>query len=119
MTVATARGQKPWRVPSPRNRRGSSRPTWPRSIRSPSSDSTAGSSVRAAATADSTTRIAPVAREMKIVVGTISMPTSATTTVMPLNSTARLAVEPARSMAASFSRPSRRSSRYRETMNST
>ncbi len=57
--------------------------------------------------------------EMKIVVGTISMPTSATTTVMPENSTARLAVEPARSMAPTLSRPSRRSSRYRDTMNST
>ena len=113
MTAPTARGQKPGPVEVRRNRFGSSRPTWPRSIRSPSSESTAGSSVSAAATAASTTRIAPAASEMKIVVGTSSMPTRATTTVMPLNRTARLAVEPARSMACSLSSPAARSSRYR------
>ena len=47
------------------------------------------------------------ARLMKIVVGTISMPTSATTTVMPLNSTARLAVPPAASIAARACRAGR------------
>ena len=71
----------------------------------------AGSTVNAAATATSTARMAPVARLTKILVGTISIPTSASTTVMPLNSTARLAVVPATEMASSFSYPPRRSSR--------
>ncbi len=44
-------------------------------------------------------------------VGTISSPTSATTTVMPENSTARLAVRPAISIARSTGRPAARSSR--------
>ena len=71
-----------------------------------------------AATAVITTRIAPLARLRKIVVGMSSMPTRASTTVMPLNSTARLAVAPASSMASSRSCPARRSSRYLDTMNS-
>ena len=57
--------------------------------RSPSSDSTAGSSVIDDATDTSTTMIAPPARLRKIVVGTSSMPARATTTVMPLKNTAR------------------------------
>jgi len=46
-----------------------------------------------------------------IEVGTMNMPTSATTNVLPLNSTARLAVAPACSIASLFARPRRRSSR--------
>ena len=49
--------------------------------------------------------------------GTISMPTMASTTVMPLKNTALEAVAAAVPMASSFSRPPARSSRYRETMN--
>ena len=55
--------------------------------------------------------MAPAARLTKIFVGTISIPTSASTTVMPLNSTARLAVVPATAMASSCSCPRLRSSR--------
>ena len=79
--------------------------------RSPSSESTAGSSVIDDATETSTTTIAPPARLRKIVVGTSSMPASATTTVMPLKNTARDAVAPDARIASSFSRPSWRSSR--------
>jgi hypothetical protein len=74
--------------------------------------------VSEAATAATTTKMAPAPSERKMVLGTRSMPISASTTVIPLNSTARLAVAPAASMASSLSRPCRRSSRYRETMNS-
>ena len=103
MTPATARGQKPTDGRRARRRAGTSRDTRPASILSPSRLRLAGSSVNAAASAHSTTRIAPAARLRKIVVGTINSPTSATTTVMPENSTARLAVDPARSIASSFS----------------
>ena len=46
-----------------------------------------------------------------IEVGTMNMPISATTNVLPLKSTARLAVAPARAIASSFANPSLRSSR--------
>ncbi len=46
-----------------------------------------------------------------IEVGTISIPNSATTKVVPLNSTARLAVAPASVIARSFAAPLDRSSR--------
>ena len=62
--------------------------------------------------------IAPPARLRKIVFGTISSPSNARTTVIPLKNTARLAVAPARPIASSFSRPWSRSSRYRATMKS-
>ena len=64
------------------------------------------------------TMIAPPPRARKMFVGTISMPSSEITTTMPLKSTAREAVSPAISIAASFSRPSARSSRKRSTMKS-
>jgi len=78
----------------------------------------AGSSESAAATETMPTRIAPSARLRMIEVGTMNIPSSATTKVKPLNSTARLAVAPARAIASSFARPSARSSRYRETTKS-
>ena len=53
-----------------------------------------------------------------MLVGTISRPSSASTTVRPLNSTARLAVPPVTAIASSLSRPRARSSRKREMMNS-
>ena len=40
-----------------------------------------------------------------IEVGTMNMPISATTNVLPLKSTARLAVAPASAIASSFARP--------------
>ena len=55
--------------------------------------------------------IAPAASERMIVVGTSSIPNSATTKAEPLNSTARLAVAPAAAIASSCSRPRPRSSR--------
>ncbi len=79
---------------------------------------TAGNRVIDAATETSTTMMAPPARPRKIVVGTSSMPESAITTVRPLKKTARLAVAPERPIACSLSPPLRRSSRYRDTMNS-
>ena len=48
------------------------------------------------------TRIAPVARLRKIVVGRMNIPSSASTTVSPLKNTARLAVPPVRAIASSF-----------------
>ena len=83
----------------------------PRSTRSPSSASTAGSRVSEAITATTTTRIAPSPMLRKMVLGSSSMPARATTTVRPLNNTARLAVAPPRSIASSLSPPAARSSR--------
>ena len=79
--------------------------------RSPIRASTAGSSVSAASTVTIPTRIAPAARLRRIVSGTSTIPTIARTKAEPLNSTARLAVEPTVAMARSFSLPRRRSSR--------
>ena len=81
------------------------------SMRSPSRPSTAGSSVRAASTETIPTRIAPAARLRKIVLGTSTSPNIASTNVMPLKSTARLAVAPVAAIASSCSRPAQRSSR--------
>ena len=85
---------------------------------SPSRLSTAGSSVRVAATAAMTTRIAPGPTLKKAVNGMSSMLRGAITTTVPLTKTARVAVPPATVVASIFSRPWRRSSRKRETMNS-
>ena len=110
MTATTIRHHTPWRaLPSAARRPNTG--TRSDSIRSPSRLRTAGSSVSAATTATSTARIAPAARLTKIFVGTISIPTSASTTVIPLKSTARLAVSPATVIASRCSRPPRRSSR--------
>ena len=73
--------------------------------RSPSRLSSAGSSVRAAATETSAAAIAPAARLRMIVLGTSSSPTMASVNAMPLNSTARLAVAPTAAIASSRSRP--------------
>ena len=78
---------------------------------------TAGSIVIDSAIETSTTRIAPPASALKIVLGTSSMPASASTTVTPLKNTARFAVAPERPIASSVSRPRARSSRNRDTMN--
>ena len=76
--------------------------------------SRAGSSVSAAATETTPTMIAPAARLRMIVVGTSSIPNSATTKVLPLNSTALLAVAPVRPIASVLASPRVRSSRKRE-----
>ena len=78
----------------------------------------AGSSVSAAITETIPTRIAPAARERKIVLGTSRSPSIASTKAIPLNSTARLAVAPAVAIESSFSRPWSRSSRKRERVKS-
>ena len=56
--------------------------------------------------------------EINVVSGTSTIPISASTTAIPLNSTARPAVPPARAIASACVRPAPRSSRYRATMNS-
>ncbi len=62
----------------------------------------AGSSVSDTMTETRTTMMAPAPRLRKIVEGMSSMPSSATTTVMPLKNTARLAVEPVAAIASYF-----------------
>ncbi len=80
-------------------------------IRSPSRRNSAGSNVIVAAIEARTTRIAPAAIDRKIVVGRMNIPSSAKTTVIPLNRTARLAVAPVAEIAPSRSKPFIRSSR--------
>ena len=79
--------------------------------RSPSRPSRAGSSVSAAASEVTPTRIAPAARLRMTVFGTISIPSIAITNAVPLKSTARLAVAPVATIASDGSRPAPRSSR--------
>ena len=110
-TVSTMRRQK---RPSAASARPRFRPrigTRRALTRSPATLSSAGSRVSAAATETIPTRIAPSARLRMIEVGTMNIPISATTKVLPLKSTARLAVAPACAIASSFARPRPRSSR--------
>ena len=86
--------------------------------RSPIRLSIAGRRVSAAATDTTPTITAPAARLRRMVTGTRNMPSRATTKVLPLRSTARLAVAPVIRIAASLPRPWPRSSRKREIMNS-
>ena len=79
--------------------------------RSPSSDSRAGSSVMAAAIVTRPTMIAPSARLRRIVSGTSSSPSRATTNELPVNRTALLLVPPVATIASILSRPACRSSR--------
>ena len=79
--------------------------------RSPRTLRSAGINVSAAATETTPTMIAPTARLRMMFVGTSSIPKRAATNVAPLNSTARLAVAPARLIAFSFTWPAVRSSR--------
>ena len=78
---------------------------------SPRRPRSAGRSVSAATTETIPTRIAPVARLRMIELGTSSIPNMATTNTLPLKSTARLAVAPEASIAASSPPPLPRSSR--------
>ncbi len=84
----------------------------------PINASTAGNSVRVAASATSTTRIAPRARDWKKEKGTIRSPQRATTTVRPLKSTVRPAVAPVLAVASYLSRPRPISSLKRDIMRS-
>ena len=86
---------------------------------SPSRLRIAGSSVSDAATDMITTSTVPAAMLRKIVCGTISMPSRAMITVMPLKNTVRLAVaaRPADRVELVAARAPR-SSRKRDTMNS-
>jgi hypothetical protein len=79
--------------------------------RSPNRPSSAGSSVSAHTIETIPTTIAPSARLRRICVGTNSIPNIAITNVLPLSSTARLAVAPARAIESSSVRPWVRSSR--------
>ena len=87
--------------------------TRPFSTRSPSQLSIAGSTVSEANTATATTRIVPIANEMKVLSPLMNMPAIATITVTPEISTARPDVAAAASSAALSLRPAARSSRSR------
>ena len=93
-----------------RRRRGHSRP---RSIRSPSSASIAGSTVSDPTTAIATTRIAPSAIEVNTPKPVNSSPASPITTVIPATRIARPTVAEVAASAASAVAPSRRSTRSR------
>ena len=86
--------------------------------RGPRNERAAGSRVSVEASAASTTRMAPSASDWWNDAGTISSPTSASTTVAPLKSTVRPAVSPARSTAARGDRPRANSSLNRDTISS-
>ena len=87
--------------------------TRPFSTRSPSFDSSAGSTVSEPITATATTMIVPVANEAKLAIPPRYMPAIATITVRPEIRTERPEVAAAASIAASLSRPAARSSRSR------
>ena len=63
-----------------------------------------------------TTKMAPKPMAMNTLDDTNSIPIRPSTTAIPLKETARVAVDPALPIASTFSRPERRSSRYRATM---
>ena len=79
-------------------------------MRSPMALRIAGRRVRAAKSETITASTAPSAMLRKKSIGTMNIAIRARTTVMPLNSTARLAVAPAAVIAATVSSPRRRSS---------
>ena len=79
--------------------------------RSPRMPTIAGRSVRLASTATNTTRMDPTLKAWNTRSGMRSMPSSAKTTVIPLNTTARPAVAHAFSTASASDSPFPRSSR--------
>ena len=101
----------PTRPPPPKGRR-------PRSIRSPSSVSDAGSTVSAPVTAIATTAIVPAAIEAKPGRPEKIRPAIETMTAMPATTIARPTVAIVAASAASGSRPAARSSRSRRIANS-
>ncbi len=116
MTRPAARAQKTLSSPLGHFRPGRRRA---RALtRSPMRLSTAGNRVSPAATAQTTTTLAPRPMLRKVFSGTIRSASSETITVPPEKRTALLAVAPATAMASTFSRPPRRSSRKRSTTRS-
>ena len=77
----------------------------------------AGNRVRAAKTDATTTNMTASPIPMNTLEGTSNKPMKPSTTVIPLKTTVRLAVAPARAMASILSRPLERSSRYRDRTN--
>ena len=65
-----------------------------------------------------TTSMTPTPMLIMMSRGMMTMPDTASTTVMPLKKMARLAVAPVAAMASIFARPRPRSSRYRLMTNS-
>ena len=98
---------------SPVRRSGFRKGTRPLFTRSPSFDSTAGSTVSDPSTAIATTRIVPVANDANVSAPPKYIPAIAMITVMPEIRTARPEVEAAASRAASSDSPRARSSRSR------
>ena len=105
-TQAHARG-------SPVRRSGLRNGTRPLFTLSPSFERIAGSTVSEPITAIATTRIVPVAKDMKVAAPPKYIPAIAAITVIPDTSTARPEVAEAASRAASSERPRARSSRSR------
>ena len=101
--------------PPPRARRRSrlSPGGRPLSMRSPSFESTAGSTLIEPSIATATTRIVPVPKEAKVTLPVMYRPAMATITVKPDTSTARPLVAAATSSAVRSERPAARSSRSR------
>jgi hypothetical protein len=87
----------------------------PRSTRSPSFPSSAGSTVSEPIIALATTAIDAIPSEVKMAEPEISIPAIAISTVMPETSTAMPDVAPARVTASRPDPPARRSSRSRLT----
>ena len=87
----------------------------PRSIRGPSSSSTAGSTVTDPATAQAITAIAPLAMPLKMLVPIMNCPAIATATVAPATITVCPDVRAVRSSASCDASPRARSSRERIT----
>ena len=85
----------------------------PLSARSPSTDSSAGSTVSEPSIATATTTIVPVANDVNVAAPARYMPAIAAITVTPETSTARPEVAAAASIAASLDFPAARSSRTR------
>ncbi len=81
--------------------------------RSPSFESSAGSTVSDPSTATATTRIVPVAIEANVLLPARYIPAIAVITVRPETSTERPEVAAAAASAACSSRPAARSSRSR------
>ena len=84
--------------------------TRPFSTLSPSLESSAGSTVSEPTTETATTRIVPIAKDVKTLEPAKNMPAMAIMTVKPETSTARPEVAAAAFSAASGSRPASRSS---------
>ena len=87
----------------------------PRSMRSPSSSSTAGSTVTEPTTAHATTVIVPLARLLKTSASITNMPAIAIATVAPETTTVRPDVRAVRTSASCEASPRCRSSRERIT----